>query len=51
MFVYYNVCYFTGILYAVVRQISMLFKDNKYSVFCVKQTFGLFLEFNELLIT
>ena len=27
------VCYFTGIFYAVVRQISMLFTDNKDSVF------------------
>ena len=28
-------CYFTFIFYAVVRQISMLFIDNKDSVFCV----------------
>ena len=28
-------CYFTGIFYAVVRQISMLFIDNKDSVFCI----------------
>ena len=34
MFMYYTVCYFTGIFYAVVRQISMLFIDNKDSVFC-----------------
>ena len=32
---YYTVCYFTGIIYAVVRHISMLFIDNKDSVFCV----------------
>ena len=31
---YYTVCYFTGIFHAVVRQISMLFTDNKDSVFC-----------------
>ena len=31
---YYTVCYFTGIFYAVVRQISILFIDNKDSVFC-----------------
>ena len=31
---YYTVCYFTCIFYAVVRQISMLFIDNKDSVFC-----------------
>ena len=31
---YYTVCYFTGIFYAVVRQISMLFIDNKDFVFC-----------------
>ena len=30
--VLYTVCYFTGIFYAVVRQISMLFIDNKDSV-------------------
>ena len=30
----YTVCYFTGIFYAVVREISMLFIDNKHSVFC-----------------
>ena len=29
---YYTVCYFTGLFYAVVRQISMLFVDNKDSV-------------------
>ena len=28
-------CYFTGIFYAVVRQISMLFTDNKDSLFCM----------------
>ena len=32
---YYSVCYLTGIFYAVVRQISMLFIDNKISVFCI----------------
>ena len=31
---YYTVCYLTGTFYAVVRQISMLFIDNKISVFC-----------------
>ena len=35
MFMYYTVCCFTGIFYAAVRQISMLFIDNKDSVFCV----------------
>ena len=35
MFMYYTVCYCTGIFYAVVRQISMLFIDNKDSVFCI----------------
>ena len=29
---YYTVCYFTCIFYAVVRQIFMLFMDNKNSV-------------------
>ena len=32
MFMYYTVCYFTGIFYAVVRQIYMLFIDNEDSV-------------------
>ena len=32
---YYTVCYFTGIFYAVVWQMSMLFTDNKNSVFCI----------------
>ena len=32
---YYTVCYLTGIFYAVVRQISMFFIDNKISVFCI----------------
>ena len=32
---YYTVCYFTCICYAVVRQVSVLFIDNKYSVFCM----------------
>ena len=30
---YYTVCYFTALFYAAVRQISMLFVDNKDSVF------------------
>ena len=34
MFMYYTVCYFTGIFYAVVRQISILFIDNKDSLLC-----------------
>ena len=34
LFMYYNVFYFTGIFYEFVRQISMLFIDNKDSVFC-----------------
>ena len=34
MFMYYTVCYFTGLFYVVIRQISMLFIDNKDSVFC-----------------
>ena len=38
MFMHYTVCYFTDIFYAVVKQISMLFIDNKGSVFC-KSTF------------
>ena len=33
MFMYYCVCYFTGIFYAVIRHISMLLVDNKDSVF------------------
>ena len=32
---YYTVCYFTCSFYEVVRQISMLFIDNKDSVFCI----------------
>ncbi len=34
---FYTVCYFTGIFYAVVRQISVLLLliDNKDSVFCI----------------
>ena len=32
---YYTVCYLTGIFHAVVRQISMLFIENKISVFCI----------------
>ena len=35
---YYTVCYLTGIFCAVVRQISMLFIDNKISVFCILNT-------------
>ena len=38
---YYTVCYLTGILYAVVRQISMLFIDNTISVFCILCSRGL----------
>ena len=30
-------CYFTGIFYAVIRQITVLFTDNKDSVFCIHQ--------------
>ena len=37
MFMYYTVCYFTDIFYAVIRQISMLFIDNKISVFCIQK--------------
>ena len=33
VFMYYTVCYFTGIFHAVIRQISVLFKGNKDSVF------------------
>ena len=33
---YYTMCYLTGIFYAVVRQISVLFIDNKISVFCTE---------------
>ena len=36
---HYTVCYITGIFYAVVRQISMLFIDNKISVFCIYLTY------------
>ena len=38
---YYTVCYLTGVFYAVVRQISMFFIDNKISVsvFCVTVVF------------
>ena len=35
----YTVCYLTGIFYAVIRQISMLFIDNKISVFCILTSF------------
>ena len=35
LFMYYTVCHFTGIIYALVRQISMLFVDNKDSVVCI----------------
>ena len=34
MAMYYTVCSFTGIFYAVVRHISMLFIVNTDSVFC-----------------
>ena len=40
MFMYYTVCYFIGLVYAVVRQISMLFIDNKDSVFCILYSEG-----------
>jgi len=33
---YYTVCNFTCVFYAVVRQISILFIDNKDSVFCMQ---------------
>ena len=33
----YSVCYFTGILYAVVRKIAMLFIDNRDFVFSSSQ--------------
>ena len=33
MFMYYTVCYFTHILYVVVRHISMLVVDNRDRVF------------------
>ena len=36
VFNYYTVCYFTFISHAVVRQISMLFIDNKDSVLCIR---------------
>ena len=39
MFMCDTVCYFTGILYAVVSLISMLFIDNNISVFCILQGF------------
>ena len=39
---YYTVCYFICIFYAVVRQISMLFIDNKDSVFCILYSVYLF---------
>ena len=32
-------CYSTCIFYAVVRQISMLFIDNKDSLFCIQSNF------------
>ena len=35
MFLYYTVCYFTGMFYAVVRQNFMLLIDNTDSVFCI----------------
>ena len=35
----YTVIYFTGIVYAVVRQIFMLFINSEYSVFCIKDNF------------
>ena len=41
-------CYFAGIFYAVVRQISMLFIDNKDSVVCILLRFAIFREFSLL---
>ena len=35
--VLYTVCYFIGIFYAVVRQISVLFIDSNDSVFCIRR--------------
>ena len=35
MLMYYTVCYFTSIVYAVVRQIYKLFIDNQYSVLSI----------------
>ena len=32
---YYTVCYFTGIFYAVVRQISMLFVDSRVNILLI----------------
>ena len=40
---YYTVCYLTGIFHAVVRQISMLFIDNKN--FCILYSVLLFCMF------
>ena len=37
MLMYFTVCYFTGILYAVVRKIAMLFIDNRDFVFSSSQ--------------
>ena len=37
VFMYYTVCYFTSIFYVVViRPMSMVFIDNKDSVFCIR---------------
>ena len=41
--VVYFVDGFTGIFYAVVRQISMLFTDNNSSVFCILYTVDVYL--------
>ena len=40
MLMYYTACFFffTAIFYVAVRQISMLFIDNKDSVACIKTT-------------
>ena len=35
MFMYYTMCCFTSVLYAAERHISVLFIDNKDSVFCI----------------
>ena len=42
MFMYYTACYFTAIFYAVVRQISVLFIDNKISVLFIDNKISVF---------
>ena len=46
-----TLCYFTGIFYAVVRQISMLFIDNKDSVFCILYQIALSFSFVQSQVT